>query len=130
MRFGGLGRLGAGVGVIFATVALGAAPALAFDCFNPTKDAHAPTAGVNYTITGFGPNGPILTQTGPGQGHGGFVAIAPGVFGNTDTVYTHDMGSGPNPHGEVGGPGSHTQSNQCNQKGIDYLDDCGLVGGP
>ena len=37
-----------------------ATPAFAHDCFNPQKDAHAPTAGVNYTITGFDPVTGIL----------------------------------------------------------------------
>jgi hypothetical protein len=105
-------------------MALGAAPVLAHDCFNPTKK---PTAGVNYTLTGFGPTGPMLTQTGPGQGHGGFVAIALGVFGNEQTIYTHGMGSGNNPHGVVGGPGSQKPNHACDGKGIDYLSACGLV---
>lgn len=122
-----LGRLGVGLGVMGAALALGAAPVLAHDCFNPTK---TPTAGVNYTLTGIDPTtgAPILTQTGPGQGHGGFVAIAPGALGNTDTLYTHSLGSGTNPHGVVGGPGSQKPSHACNGTGIDYLDACGLVG--
>jgi hypothetical protein len=122
-----LGRLGVGLGVMGATLALGAAPVLAHDCFNPTKDAHAPTAGVNYTITGFDSNGnPIFEQTGPGKGIGGFVAIAPGVFGpdQTQTLYTHTLGNSNNGHEVVGGPGSQKPNHACDGKGIDYIDAC------
>jgi hypothetical protein len=62
----------AAVGAVVGAVGvLGfAAPAFAHDCFNPTKDAHAPTGGVHYTITGFDPTtgAPIVEQTGTGQG--------------------------------------------------------------
>src|SRR3954447_1992272 len=88
-----------------------APPSYAHDCFNPQKDAHAPTGGVNYTITGFGPDGPIFEQTGPGKGIGGFVAIAPGVEG-PDTVYVHTLGNSQS-KGEVGGPGSHKDGHAC-----------------
>jgi streptogramin lyase len=91
----------------------------------PTKK---PTAGVNYTVTGFGPTGPVIVQTGPGKGHGGFAAIAPVVEGNTGTVYTHTLGSGNNPHEVVGGPGSRKPKYRCDQNGIDYLSACGLAG--
>lgn len=103
-----------------------ASPSYAHDCFNPQKDTHAPTAGVNYTLIGFDQNGPILVQTGPGKGIGGFVAIAPGVFGNPVTLYTHSLGMSPEHSGkdEVGGPGSMKSGHACDGKGIDYLDTC------
>jgi hypothetical protein len=99
------------------------APAFAHDCFNPTK---VPTAGVNYEIIGFDANGPILVQLGNGHGIGGFAAIAPGVFGpdQTQTLYTHTLGSGHNPRGVVGGPGSQKPNHACNGTGIDYIDAC------
>ena len=127
MRFGRLRRLGVGLGIMGATMALGAAPVFAHDCFNPTKK---PTAGVNYTITGFDQTGPVFVQTGPGNGHGGFAAIAPGVFGpdQTQTLYTHTLGSGHNPRGVVGGPGSQKPNHACDGKGIDYLSACNLGG--
>jgi hypothetical protein len=108
-----------------AALALSASPAFAHDCFNPTKDAHAPTAGVNYTIVGFDQNGPIFVQTGPGQGIGGFVAIAPGVFGpqQTQTLYVHSIGNS-SALEAVGGPGSQQPAHSCNGKGIDYIDAC------
>lgn len=103
-----------------------ASPSYAHDCFNPQKDAHAPTGGVNYTLVGFDQNGPILEQTGPGKGIGGFVAIAPGVFGNPTTLYTHSLGMSPQHSGkdEVGGPGSMKPEHACDGKGIDYFDAC------
>ncbi len=111
---------------VIAMAAVSAAPALAHDCFNPTKDAHAPTAGVNYTLTGFDANGnPIFVQTGPGKGIGGFAAIAPGVFGpgQTTTLYVHTIGHSSS-HEVVGGPGSQTAAHACDGKGIDYVDAC------
>jgi hypothetical protein len=118
-------RFAVAAAVAGATLALGAGPAFAHDCFNPTKDAHAPTAGVNYTIVGFDQNGPIFVQTGPGSGIGGFVAIAPGTFGpdQTETVYVHTVGNS-GAIEEVGGPGSMTDAHACDGRGIDYLDDC------
>ena len=107
-----------------ALIMMAASPGFAHDCFNPQKDAHAPTGGVNYTIVGFDQNGPIFEQTGPGQGIGGFVAVAPGVFGNPDTVYVHSLGNSDNGKDEVGGPGSMKSGHACDGKGIDYLDDC------
>jgi len=106
-----------------ALMMLATAPGYAHDCFNPQKNAHAPTGGVNYTITGFGPDGPIFEQTGNGQGIGGFVAIAPGVFDNPDTVYVHSLGNSDSKE-VVGGPGSMKPSHACDGKGIDYLDAC------
>jgi hypothetical protein len=111
---------------VVATSAVSASPALAHDCFNPTKNAHAPTAGVNYTLTGFDQNNnPIFVQTGPGSGIGGFVAIAPGVFGpqQTETLYAHSIGNSSS-HEVVGGPGSQKPSHACDGKGIDYIDAC------
>lgn len=106
-----------------ALMMLAAAPGYAHDCFNPQKDAHAPTGGVNYTITGFGPDGPVFEQTGNGKGIGGFVAIAPGVFGNPATLYTHTLGNSSSKE-EVGGPGSNKPEHACDGKGIDYIDAC------
>jgi hypothetical protein len=114
----------AGTLVGVASALLFSAPAFAHDCFNPTK---VPTAGVNYELTGFDSSGnPILVQIGPGQGIGGFAAVAPGTFGpwQTMTLYTHTLGAGNNPHGVVGGPGSQTQNHACNGTGIDYIDAC------
>jgi hypothetical protein len=109
-----------------ALIMMAAAPGFAHDCFNPQKDAHAPTGGVNYTLVGFDQNGPILEQTGPGKGIGGFVAIAPGVFGNPETLYTHSLGMSPDHSGkdEVGGPGSMKDGHACDGKGIDYISAC------
>ena len=109
-----------------AALVLLASPSYAHDCFNPQKDAHAPTGGVNYTLVGFDQNGPILEQTGPGKGIGGFVAIAPGVFGNPTTLYTHSLGMSPEHSGkdEVGGPGSMKAEHACDGKGIDYFEAC------
>jgi hypothetical protein len=109
-----------------ALVMIASSPGYAHDCFNPQKDAHAPAGGVNYTLVGFDQNGPILEQTGPGKGIGGFVAIAPGVFGNPTTLYTHSLGMSPEHSGkeEVGGPGSMKANHNCDGKGIDYIDDC------
>jgi hypothetical protein len=110
---------------VTALAALSASPALAHDCFNPTKNAHAPTAGVHYTLTGFDQNGPIFEQTGTGKGIGGFVAIAPGVFGpdQTETLYVHSIGNSSS-HDVVGGPGSQKAGHACDGKGIDYVDAC------
>ena len=107
---------------VVAVSAVVASPAMAHDCFNPTKK---PTAGVNYTLVGFDQNGPIFVQTGPGQGIGGFVAIAPGVFGpdQTQTLYVHSIGNSSS-HEVVGGPGSQKPSHACDGKGIDYIDAC------
>jgi hypothetical protein len=112
-----------------ASALLFSAPAFAHDCFNPTK---VPTAGVNYELTGFDSNGnPIIVPFGPGQGVGGFVAVAPYTFGpnQTMTLYTHTLGSGHNPFGVVGGPGSQTPNHACDGKGIDYIDVCFSFGG-
>ena len=86
--------------------------AFAHDCFNPNKPAGA---GVNYTIVGFGPNGPIFEQTGPGQGIGGFATV--------EGVDVHTLGNS-SAQEEVGGPGSMKPEHACDGKGIDYLDDC------
>jgi len=120
-----------GVAVSAATVVAGASPAFAHDCFNPQKDAHAPSAGVNDELVGFDPDGsPILEQVGPGQGIGGFIEIAPNVFGNPVPLYTHSLGalttnpSDSNPHDAVGGPGSSSTTHACDDKGIDYIEAC------
>jgi len=56
---------------------------------------------------------------------GGFVAIAPGVFGpdQTQTLYVHSIGNSSS-HEVVGGPGSQKASHSCDGKGIDYIDAC------
>jgi hypothetical protein len=114
-----------------AAIVVTAAPALAHDCFNPQKDVHAPTGGVNYELSGFNPDGtPILQQVGPGQGIGGFIEIATGLFGNPVPLYTHSLGADStnpnvaNPHDAVGGPGSSSPAHACDQKGIDYFEAC------
>jgi hypothetical protein len=107
-----LRHLVAGTLVSAATVVGLSAPALAHDCFNPNKPAGA---GVNYTIVGFGPNGPIFEQTGPGQGIGGFATL--------DGVDVHTLGNS-SAQEVVGGPGSQTPDHACDGKGIDYLEAC------
>ena len=102
------------VGAVVAVIAT-AVPASAFHCTNPARNENAPTAGVNYMLTGFDGEEPILQQIGPGDGIGGWVAIAPGVFGNTSVEYT-------SPHNVLGGPGSQTEEHACDGKGIDYLE--------
>jgi hypothetical protein len=109
----------------FAAASLGGAalvvgtavPASAFHCTNPQRNANAPHAGVNYMLTGFDPvtEEPILEQVGSGTGLGGWVAVAPGVFGNPEVVYT-------SPHNVLGGPGSAKPEHMCDGKGIDYLE--------
>ena len=107
---------------VVGLLVLSAGPALAHDCFNPTKP---PTAGVNYELLGFNPDGsPIFVQIGQAGGYGGFVEIAAGVFGNPVPLYTHSLGIGNNPFGVVGGPGSQKPQHACDGKGIDYLDAC------
>jgi len=109
-------------------VVLSASPAFAHDCFNPQKDAHAPTGGVNYTITGFDPvtGAPVFEQTGNGQGYGGFVALDPSATGAPVTLYVHSVGNfnKDNGHEVVGGPGSQTPAHACDGKGIDYIEAC------
>jgi hypothetical protein len=102
----------AGAAITVATVAGIAGPAVAHDCFNPNKPAGA---GVNYTIVGFGPDGPIFVQTGPGQGIGGFATI-----GGVDV---HTLGNSPSQE-LVGGPGSMKPEHACDGQGIDYLEAC------
>src|SRR4051812_50053165 len=95
-----------------------ASPSYAHDCFNPQKDAHAPTGGVNYTITGFGPNGPVFEQTGPGSGIGGVVGVAPGGVGPgpTPPPYLPSLGDSDQRQGEGRGPrqtkGGHNRGGQ------------------
>jgi hypothetical protein len=107
-------------------LAMGAAPVLAHDCFNPTKNEHAPTGGVNYTITGFTEEGPTFEKTGPGKGYGGFVALSPEATGAPETLYTHTLGNvtKENGHETVGGPGSEKPQHACDGKGIDYIGAC------
>ena len=110
--------------VMGGTLALGATPVLAHDCFNPTKNEHAPTAGEHYTITSFeGPTGPVVEQTAQGRGVGGFIALSPEATGAPVTLYTHSLGNSES-HDTVGGPGSQKPNHACDGKGIDYLDAC------
>lgn len=124
-------KIALAAGLTGGSFLLGAAPAFAHDCFNPQKDASAPTAGVNYELVGLNPDGsPILEQVGPGQGVGGFVEIAPGVFGNPVPLYTHSLGAlstnpkDHDPHDAVGGPGSSSPERACDGRGIDYFEAC------
>ena len=121
-----LSKLLAGLATAVGSLLMLAGPAYAHDCFNPQKDAHAPTAGVNYTIVGFDGETPIFEQTGPGKGYGGFVALPPELTGGETTSYTHSLGnfSKDNGHDVVGGPGSQTEAHGCDHKGIDYYEIC------
>jgi hypothetical protein len=101
------------VGAVAMTVGM-ATPASAFHCTNPNRNDNAPTAGVNYMLTGFEGEEPILEKVGPGNGIGGWVAVAPGVIGNGDLVYT-------SPHNVLGGPGTDTEEHACDGQGIDYI---------
>jgi hypothetical protein len=110
------------VTLLSGTVALATtASAFAHDCFNPNKPVGA---GVNYTVVGFDQHGPILEQTGPGQGIGGFAALSPDLTGGQTGIEVHTLGNSSNGKEEVGGPGSMTPSHACDGKGIDYLDAC------
>jgi hypothetical protein len=111
--------------LVGALAALAAAPTYAHDCFNPTKNQHAPTAGVHYTITGFDESTgePILEKTGNGKGVGGFIALSPEATAAPETLYVHTIGNSQS-HEEVGGPGSQKPSHACDGKGIDYIDAC------
>jgi hypothetical protein len=103
-----------------ATVLGFASPAFAHECFNPKKPAGA---GANYTVTGFGPDGPVFEQTGNGKGMGGFATINLSLFGGPDVdVDVHTIGHSKNE--VVGGPGSQTDEKACDGKGIDYLEAC------
>jgi hypothetical protein len=109
--------------VAFACVAIALATttsAFAHDCLNPNKPGGA---GVNYTMVGFDQNGPILEQTGPGKGIGGFAALSPELVGGQTGVETHTIGNSSSKE-EVGGPGSQTPEHACDGKGIDYLSAC------
>ena len=114
-------RLTALVGCL-GMLLFGAAPAFAHDCFNPNKPADA---GVNYTITSFDPatGAPVFVQTGPGQGIGGFVILAPSATGAPVPLEAHTLGNS-SAKEEVGGPGSMKPEHACDGKGIDYIDAC------
>ena len=106
-----------------AALILSATPAFAHDCFNPQKNAHAPTAGVHYEIVAFTADGPVLQQIAQGKGIGGFVALSPDATGAPTTLYAHTIGNS-SAKEEVGGPGSDKPQHACDGKGIDYLDAC------
>jgi hypothetical protein len=111
------------VALLSVTVALATtASAFAHDCFNPNKPEGA---GVNYTVVGFDQGGPILEQTGPGKGIGGFAALSPDLTGGQTGIEVHTLGNGgASGKEEVGGPGSQKPSHACDGKGIDYLSAC------
>ena len=123
-------KLALGAVVTGTAIVTMASPAFAHDCFNPQKGANAPTAGVNYELVGFDQNGPIVVQVGPGQGIGGFIEIAPALFGNPSPLYTHTLGAmttnprDHDPFDAVGGPGSSKPQHACDGKGIDYFEAC------
>ena len=77
---------------VIAFAALSASPALAHDCFNPTKNAHAPTAGVHYTLVGFDANGPIFVQTGQARASAASPRSLPACSARSDrdAVCAHD----------------------------------------
>jgi hypothetical protein len=103
-----------------AAVLATSASAFAHDCFNPNKPDGA---GVNYTVVGFGADGPIFEQTGPGKGMGGFAALSPDLTGGVTGIEVHTIGNSSSKD-EVGGPGSRKPEHACDGKGIDYLDAC------
>jgi hypothetical protein len=103
------------VAVALATTA----SAFAHDCFNANKPDGA---GVNYTVVGFDQFGPILEQTGPGKGIGGFAVLSPDLVGGQTGIEVHTLGNSGKE--EVGGPGSQKPSHACDGKGIDYLSAC------
>ena len=117
------------VAAIGTAMAIGAVPTFAHDCFNPTKNANAPTAGVHYTITSFNEETgePTFEKTAQGKGIGGFVALPPELTGAPETLYVHSIGHSES-HETVGGPGSMKPEHACNGKGIDYLEACGAGG--
>jgi len=116
-------RLAATAGISLAILVLTGSAAFAHDCFNPQKNAHAPTAGMHYAVVGFDQNGPIVEQLGNGKGIGGFLELAPSVTGAPVPLYVHTIGNSSS-HEEVGGPGSRKANHACDGKGIDYLDAC------
>jgi hypothetical protein len=117
----GIGRrLAATAGISMAILLLSGSAAFAHDCFNPQKNAHAPTAGVHYVITSFNPF--TIEQVGSGKGAGGFLEFAPSATGAPFPVYVHSLGN--SGHDEVGGPGSRKANHACDGKGIDYIDVC------
>ena len=105
-------RVGTLLVSMFAALVLMAMPALAHDCFNPKKPAGA---GVNYTITGFQNGEPVLQQTGPGKGLGGFATI-----GGTDY---HILGPNGGP-GVAGSPDQGSEDRLCDDVGLDYASAC------
>lgn len=104
-------KLVAGAAVVAGGLGLMSGTAFAHNCFNPNKPDGA---GVNYTIVGFGPDGPVFEQTGPGQGIGGFATF--------DGIDIHTVGNSPS-HGVVGVPGS-LGDKACDGKGIDLVSEC------
>jgi hypothetical protein len=126
MRLRGVMAVAAAIGT---TMAIGAVPTFAHDCFNPTKNANAPTAGVHYTIIGFNEETgePTFEKTAQGKGIGGFVALSPELTGASETLYVHSIGHSES-HETVGGPGSEKPEHACDGKGIDYLEACGAGG--
>jgi hypothetical protein len=117
-----LRRISVGAGVAITVSILGAAPALAHDCFNPNKPTGAGSKGV-VTLDA---NGDEESFTSTGNGNGGFItidanAVAPGVVVD---VKTFGGGQGPG-HDGVAGPGAEKAGDKaCDGKGIDYIEAC------
>jgi hypothetical protein len=96
-----------------------AAPAFAHDCFNPNKHTGAGSKG---TLT-LDANGDEVGFQQTGKGNGGFFSIDATALG-VGVIDVHTLGSGKNPHGVVGGPGSQKADHACDGKGIDYASAC------
>jgi hypothetical protein len=121
-------------GVLSAVGVLGVAgPAMAHECFNPTK---TPGAGSKVTVVlGANPDTdpPVaVIATGPGKGYGGFtqlnlsnVAVPPGVeLPATIDVHTFGNGAHGPKDGTVGQGAEAAGEKGCDGKGIDYIEAC------
>jgi hypothetical protein len=109
------------IGGTLAVVSLvgAAGPAFAHDCFNPNKKAGAGSSGT--VVLDAEGNEVSFTQTK--NGNGGFVTIDASALG-VGSVDIKTLGSGNNPHGVAGGPGSQKPEHACDGKGIDYASAC------
>jgi hypothetical protein len=106
-------------GALAVVSAVGVAgPAFAHDCFNPNKNTGA---GSWATVTLDDKGNEVDFQQTKKQG--GFISIDATALG-VGVIDIHTMGSGNNPHGVVGGPGSQKDSHACDGKGIDYVEAC------
>ena len=117
-----LRRITVGAGVAITVSILGAAPALAHDCFNPNKPIGAGSKGV-VTLDA---NGEEVGFTQTGNGNGGFItidanAIVPGVMVDVK-IFGGNSGPG---HDGVAGPGAEKAGDKaCDGKGLDYIEAC------